>query len=209
MLQTKAVSQTTLGLLRRLNALEALQDFGLVGGTNLALRYGHRLSVDLDFFTSKEFYPENLVSVIERNFRHFELLFQRNRTIIFDIEGVRVDFVQYPFKWLYDFEVLDGIRFAHVEDIIPMKIQGLENRKSKKDFWDIACLLQKFSIEELFAIVHKKFPFVDIGHLVHSFTHFEEADLQPDPIALNEWTWDEVKNVVSSSAIEYTKGFLR
>jgi hypothetical protein len=208
MLQTKAVSPATLGLLKKLNALESLQHFGLVGGTNLALRFGHRISIDLDFFTSEKFYPEKLVSDIEKNFRHFELLFQKNQTVVFDIEGVRVDFVQYPFKWFYDFEVMDGIRFARIEDIIPMKIQGLENRKSKKDFWDIACLLQKFSVAELFEILKKKFPFVDTGHLVHSFTYFDEADLQPDPVALNEWTWDEVKNVVSSAAIQYTRGFL-
>jgi hypothetical protein len=34
--------------------------FALAGGTSLALRFGHRISVDLDFFTAGEFDPESL-----------------------------------------------------------------------------------------------------------------------------------------------------
>jgi len=53
MLQTKAVAPATLGLLRRINDLEGFEHFCLVGGTNLALRYGHRISVDLNFLQKK------------------------------------------------------------------------------------------------------------------------------------------------------------
>jgi len=35
--------------------LPTLQPFSLVGGTALALRYGHRSSVDLDLFFHEEF----------------------------------------------------------------------------------------------------------------------------------------------------------
>jgi len=198
-----------LGLLRRINDLEGFEHFCLVGGTNLALRYGHRISVDLDFFTKEKFDSNSVVSSISRHFRHFELLFQKNQTLIFDIEGIRVDFVWYPFDWLKNFENIEGIRFADVEDIIPMKIQGIENRKSKKDFWDIACLIDHYKMEDMFSIMHQKFPFVDPGHLIHSFTHFEEADLQPDPLALNEWTWEMVKEKVRNAVLDYSRSFLK
>lgn len=208
MLQTQTVSPATLGLLKHINGLQGLDHFCLVGGTNLALRYGHRISVDLDFFSRENFNSNDLVSTIIKNFRHFELIFQKNQTLIFEIEGVRVDFVRYPFDWLYDFEMMESIRFAHVEDIIPMKIQGIENRKSKKDFWDIACLLENFSIEHMFKIMEKKFPFINSGHLIHSFSNFEEADMQPDPMALNGWSWELVKERIKKAVLAYTKSFL-
>jgi hypothetical protein len=44
-------------------ALES-QGFALGGGTSLALRFGHRISVDLDFFTQREFSPEDLFTGI-------------------------------------------------------------------------------------------------------------------------------------------------
>lgn len=50
MLQTQSVYPTTLELLKRLMAFEPLNQFNLVGGTALALQFGHRISVDLDFF---------------------------------------------------------------------------------------------------------------------------------------------------------------
>lgn len=55
MLQTQTVSASTLALLKRLCQHPALKTFGLVGGTNFSLRYGHRMSVDLDFFSPEAF----------------------------------------------------------------------------------------------------------------------------------------------------------
>lgn len=209
MLQTQTVTPATLGLLRRINELDGFEHFCLVGGTNLALRYGHRISVDLDFFSKEKFESNQMVSAISRHFRHFELVFQKNQTLIFDIEGIRVDFVQYPFEWLHPFEIIDNIRFAQFDDLIPMKIQGIENRKSKKDFWDIACLLDHYTIADMFNIMHKKFPFIDVGHLIHSFTHFEEADLQPDPVALNNWTWELIKEKIRIAVLDFSHTFLK
>lgn len=51
MLQFQAVSPRLLELLTRLTRYKALSSFYLVGGTALALQIGHRISVDLDFFT--------------------------------------------------------------------------------------------------------------------------------------------------------------
>ncbi len=52
MLHTQTVEPRTLSLLKDLMALLALKDFCLVGGTALALKYGHRNSIDLDFFSN-------------------------------------------------------------------------------------------------------------------------------------------------------------
>ena len=60
MLQTQTVDRDTLGLLKDLMATPELQQFALVGGTNLSLRLGHRLSVDLDLFTNEPFDTEGL-----------------------------------------------------------------------------------------------------------------------------------------------------
>ena len=47
--------------------------FRLVGGTNLSLRYGHRLSVDIDLFTDTE-YGSRLSYIREVSARTFSLL---------------------------------------------------------------------------------------------------------------------------------------
>lgn len=55
MLHTEAVEPRTFSLLKELMVLESLRPFSLVGGTALALRYGHRSSVDLDLFYHEKF----------------------------------------------------------------------------------------------------------------------------------------------------------
>ena len=62
MLQTSAVEPHTLALLEQLLELEQLRHFNLVGGTALALRFGHRKSVDLDLFS---FEPVDIPSLRE------------------------------------------------------------------------------------------------------------------------------------------------
>src|SRR6266545_1992122 len=108
MLHQNAVTASSLGVLKRISAFNELQSFGLGGGTNLALRIGHRLSVDLDFFTNQPF--------------ETSLLFEKNQTILFNIDDIKVDFVLYPFRWLYPFDIFNEIRLLSVPDIIPMKL---------------------------------------------------------------------------------------
>jgi Nucleotidyl transferase AbiEii toxin, Type IV TA system len=68
MLQTQTVEGNTLGLLKSLMAMQSLQQFALVGGTNLSLRLGHRLSIDLDLFTPQPFNVDSLARIIIAQF---------------------------------------------------------------------------------------------------------------------------------------------
>jgi hypothetical protein len=49
-LHTSTVNESTLSLLKKLQAIPFFGEMRLVGGTALALQLGHRNSVDLDFF---------------------------------------------------------------------------------------------------------------------------------------------------------------
>ena len=51
MLQTQAIKPRALPILKRVMNIKEFAIFSLVGGTALALKYGHRMSVDLDFFS--------------------------------------------------------------------------------------------------------------------------------------------------------------
>ena len=75
MLHKNAVEPTTLELLVQISLQIEFDAFALGGGTNIALRKGHRLSVDLDFFTSKPFSTSDIYKAITKNFKKAELLF--------------------------------------------------------------------------------------------------------------------------------------
>ena len=118
---------------------------------------GHRFSIDLGFFTNAGFSNALLFKAITNEFPKAELLFEQNQTMMFSINEIKVDFVLYPFDWLQPFEIIDATRLISVQDIIPMKLRAISNRFSKKDFWDIAFLLDSFTLEQMIEIFKTKF----------------------------------------------------
>ena len=77
MLQQNAVASATLELLKTIYAVSELESFGLGGGTSLALKMGHRLSIDLDFFTNITFNTRLVFQTITKKFPSAELLFEQ------------------------------------------------------------------------------------------------------------------------------------
>ncbi|MGZ8559893.1 MAG: nucleotidyl transferase AbiEii/AbiGii toxin family protein [Chitinophagaceae bacterium] len=69
MLQQNAVAPATLELLKKICTLPSCDAFGLGGGTNLALRLGHRFSIDLDLFTNAGFNNALIFKVSPANFQ--------------------------------------------------------------------------------------------------------------------------------------------
>jgi len=48
-----AVSLQLIKTIKELQSLPSLSNFALAGGTNLALRYNHRKSIDIDLFCNQ------------------------------------------------------------------------------------------------------------------------------------------------------------
>ena len=208
MLHKNAVEPAALELLITLCRQEELNSFALGGGTSIALQRGHRFSDDLDFFTNHSFDTTLLYKLISTRFEKTELLFEQNQTMMFLINGVKVDFVLYPFDWLQPFDLIEETRLISLHDIIPMKLQAISNRFSKKDFWDIDFLLSEFSLAEMIKIFKQKFPPVDTGYIIHSLTNFENAEKEDDPVCLLPRTWKGIKSNLAEKVLAYTKSFL-
>ena len=207
MLHKNAIEPAALEVLEKISELSALANFALGGGTSIALRKGRRFSVDLDFFTDKPFDTASVYKTITTHFKDTELLFEQNQTMMFLVNGIKVDIILYPFDWSFPFETIDGIRLISLKDIIPMKLQAISNRFSKKDFWDIELLLDEFPLHKMMEIFKLKFPPVDTGYIIHSLTNFENAELEEDPISLVGKTWEEVKKNLKKAVTDYTNLF--
>lgn len=66
-LRRESVSPGLFNLLRKLMREEALDAFALGGGTSLALRFGHRESVDIDLFSNSSFDSRVLAEQLKCN----------------------------------------------------------------------------------------------------------------------------------------------
>ncbi len=68
MLQTQAIKSNALSILKRVMNMKEFSTFSLVGGTTLALKYGHRMSVDLDFFSYENYDTTLLENALQKEF---------------------------------------------------------------------------------------------------------------------------------------------
>ncbi len=208
MLYTSAVEPNTLSLLKRLMVLDELKQFSLVGGTALSLRYGHRISVDLDLFSNQEFDQAIIIKTLESTFGNkfeYEGNFSSSGIFCF-VNDIKVDIIHYPHSTIADIEQVEELRLYNSKDIAAMKIQAVLGRGKKKDFWDIAELLHHYSLNEIIDFQKQKFPSQQLLiSIPQALTWFNDADESEDPVSLRGQTWESVKKTVQQKVNDYLK----
>lgn len=193
MLHTQAVSKELLELLNKVVKSEVLADFYLVGETALALQIGHRLSVDLDFFGDCDLEELEITNILNR-FDRVRIIKKSENILIYTVGSIKVDFVNYHYKWLSEPIVEDGIKLASMQDIGAMKLNAIAGRGSKKDFIDLHFLLERFSLRELIDFYKEKYPDGSEFLVLKSLNYFEDAELQEMPKMLIPVGWEEIKS---------------
>ena len=208
MLHSETVEPRTFSLLKDLMALDDLRTFSLVGGTALALRYGHRSSIDLDLFCNEKFNFLQTIKVLEATFRNrFKYKQQQTGFGIFCfIDNIKVDLVFYPHLPISAIKEEDGIRMYSSEDISAMKIQAILGRAKKKDFWDLYELLQYYSLQQLIDWHKQKYPSQMLAiSIPNALTYFVEADESETPVSFKNQTWESVKKGIQHTVSDYLR----
>ena len=199
MLSFCTVVPHTLELLKHLMAEPYLQGCRLVGGTALALQYGHRSSVDLDMFGDVPDDDQALLEILEE-FGKVQGQKTTKNIKSFIVDGIKVDFVNYShFPWIDDAVDEDGLRLASPKDIAAMKISAIEGRGSKKDFYDLFFLLQHYTLEEMLCFYVQKYPQFSMFRVRMSLTYFEDAEKQDNPKLFENVGWETVKESIEEA----------
>lgn len=194
-LHVQVVSPELWSVLQRLMFAPLLKDFFLVGGTALALKYGHRISVDLDLFTDTSFDAVKLSEFLSKDHGLTQFSVEEN-TIMGVIDGVKIDCMAHRYPMVVGVQLTEDIRLLAVEDIAAMKLNAIANRGCKKDFWDVYELMQHFSRDELLGFYQKKYPQSSLWGLEKSLSYFENAECDPDPVCLKGRTWLQIKTAI-------------
>lgn len=198
------VQPGTWDLLTGLMTLPELEAFALVGGTNLSLKLGHRMSADIDLFTNDTFDRIRIYESIRKKYPDVVKLGEREQTLWLIINGVKSDFILHQYPYLQAIETIEAVRFLSYEDIIPMKLEAMATRGGKKDFWDLAYLLDHYTLEQMLDYYAKKYTQSDVGHIILSLTYFEDAEKQKiNPRDLNGLTWGDVKEKIRKAVFKF------
>lgn len=133
---TKTLLPDTLRAFHLVSSIPTVQRAYLAGGTALALHLGHRISVDLDFFTPEKF-DENLVATELSQLKTFKEDSRAWATVLGMVGETKFSIFYYKHKLIDDPILFNGIQLAGKKDIAAMKVQAVADRGLKRDFIDL------------------------------------------------------------------------
>ena len=135
-------------------------EFYLAGGTALALQIGHRVSLDLDFFSEKKI-KKTLLSTIEKIFSGAPIvvLLDNSRELTLLVDEVKYTFLHYPFPVLEPLIITNDIKLLSVKEILATKAYSIGRRGSFKDYIDLYIGLKQgyANLAEIIALACKKY----------------------------------------------------
>ena len=156
-------------------------DFYLAGGTALALQIGHRISVDFDFFTAKEFDNISLLKKIEQVFvKEYVFVIQNEvdtLTILINDE-TKISFFKLKYKNLIPLIDTENFKLAEIKEIGIMKLLALF-RATYKDYVDLYYILNIVGLEELLFLAEKKYHEFEKTIYIKALLSFDDVDDMP------------------------------
>ncbi|MFA6376890.1 MAG: nucleotidyl transferase AbiEii/AbiGii toxin family protein [Candidatus Paceibacterota bacterium] len=120
------------------------RNFGLVGGTAIALQIGHRRSIDFDMFSPKKFNNTRIKNKILENTAIDEIIVSRLDELTFISQGVKFTFFRFIYEIQYA-ERMDGkIKIPDLLTLAAMKAFALGQRAKWKDYVDLYFIIRDF-----------------------------------------------------------------
>ena len=212
-----AVSLELKEILTEIFAIFGSELFYLAGGTNLALKYNHRVSTDIDLFlfdnenkNLESFYLPKLQSTFNERLVVKSIT---KDTLRLSIGSVKVDFLQWSTikKMIFEPKIFENSNWnlANDIDVAAMKISAIINRGTSKDFYDMALLLHHYSLNEIINSYKLKYRIESDNQAIQYLTDFHEADLESvssiQIINFELQSWQEVKDFITNKVTLYLK----
>ncbi len=186
--------------------------FYLAGGTALSLQIGHRLSVDLDFFSPTEDIPD-IRARLERALAPLDATLADSSwgNLVYLAKNIRVGFYGYGYTLVAPIIETKEARLASIEDIALMKLDALLSRSTRKDFYDLYFISHSIPLRQILDKAPQKYPYVrDFeAQTVKRLVYFENAEAEADPSMLQHVDWQAVKEYFINQAREIEQSWLK
>jgi predicted nucleotidyltransferase component of viral defense system len=206
----QAIAQACQRCLAFLSPKDFIRNFYLAGGTALALQIGHRISTDLDWFSTSQhlLFPEReKISQILSENSEFEITSEQDGLLFTRLFQTDVSFI-YQHHFLVE-QTIDfhGVLLASPTDIGLMKLAAINSRGNRRDFIDLYCLRDIVSLDRLLELAPEKYhdrpSFLSVA--ARALAYFEDAEDQPMPRMLISIQWPEVRLYCEAAARKLTR----
>lgn len=192
---TKTLLPDTFRAIQLVSGLPEIKEAYLAGGTALSLQLGHRISIDLDFFTQEEFSAITLSAKLA-SYPEFIQDGTAKWTVWGKIGETKFSMFYYKYPLLETTVSFEGLQLASLADIAAMKIHAIEDRGTRRDFVDIYFLAKKYSLSDMLGFYQKKYGVLEdhLYTILRSLDYFEDAEQERQmPNMLIDVDWEEIK----------------
>ena len=118
------------------------KDFGLVGGTAIALYLSHRRSIDFDLFSTKEIDSLKIQRKIMKTKKIQSVLINNKDEYTILIDNIKLTFLYYPFQISFDTKLNNTILLPDLETLAALKAYALGRRSKWKDYVNLYFILK-------------------------------------------------------------------
>lgn len=120
------------------------ENFGLVGGTAVALYIGHRESIDFDMFSFEEFENTAIRKKVAKTIKTEKVLVNKKGEYTILIKGVKITFYNYLFEINFSENFNNIIKLPDLLTLAAMKAYALGQRAKWKDYVDLYFILKNY-----------------------------------------------------------------
>ncbi|MBI5842654.1 MAG: nucleotidyl transferase AbiEii/AbiGii toxin family protein [Chloroflexi bacterium] len=198
---TDGLEKKQIEVLKKSGVFLKKNGFYLAGGTALSIYFGHRVSVDFDWFTSNKI---DDALILAQSLRDFGLNFKTEQTapgtLHGTIDGVRVTLLEFNYPLLDSLTLWQDMdcNLASLDDITCMKLSAVAQRGARKDFCDVYVLGTKHRpLSEMLNIYKQKFS-VDVSPVLYGLTYFDDAESERMPTMLWDVKWTDIKKTIQN-----------
>ncbi|HCI04670.1 TPA: hypothetical protein DEW47_01645 [Patescibacteria group bacterium] len=183
------------------------KDFGLVGGTAIALHIGHRESIDFDLFTVNKFDSGKIKRKITNDFNVEKVFVNEADEYTALISGVKITFLHYPFNIEFKNNLDNVIKVADLLTLAAMKAYALGRRAKWKDYVDMYFIFKNFhSIAEVIGKAGEIFSSEFNEKIFRAqLAYFEDIDYTEQVVYRKGFEVDD--DVVKTSLIDFSLSF--
>ncbi len=178
-------------------------EFVLYGGTALALRLGHRKSLDFDFFSGRPLDPGVLLETVPY-LKNARIVQSEANTLSVTVQrrgAVKISFFGVPrLRRVGEFDKapVTGLKVASLLDLAGTKAAVVQRRAEAKDYIDIAAIVSEGRIDLPLALASAQAIYgaqFDPQNTLKALVFFEEGNLKRLSWAVKKQLVDAVRSV--------------
>lgn len=198
---------------KRLELLPSLYSFTQQGyllwwGTALALVYGHRESIDFDFFINQDIDTKKLFQDCITIFNTHQIvkIFEATNTLYITVDGVKISFFSYHYEHIDKIITSEYLNIYSIKDIAAMKLRAIQNRATTKDYVDLYYMIKDIWLSRVLESFMDKFwPVVTESYLLKSLIYFD--DILDEQIVLKDKNlhFEKVKQEIKNEVLAYSQ----